>query len=304
MAFGVRKYQERCIMKRCHFRPVLISILSVFFALTSTKGLPWWDEGHMVIAQIAYNRLDSNTRDEVDRLIEKFAEYAPEASDFVSAATWMDGLKYYGLEVFNEWHFIDIPYNPYGIPNIPSVGKENVLWAVTEAEETLRSKKSEDFQRALALRFLIHFVGDAHQPLHCINRYTWLHPDGDKGGNLFPLDPGCKEKELHAFWDNAAGIFGDNSDNLKANIREYADDIVEKVPPERVPEWESKDPNVWAWESYQVGINVAYSNITPGAKPSKDYIENAQSAARRRLALGGYRLAALLISIFGGNDAQ
>jgi hypothetical protein len=66
----------------------------------------------------------------------------------------------------------------------------------------LKHTNSEDEAKSLALRLLIHYYGDVHQPLHSSDRYTEEHPDGDKGGNSFPLKFHYKANELHAVWDN------------------------------------------------------------------------------------------------------
>jgi len=62
--------------------------------------------------------------------------------------------------------------------------------------------KSEVEGQSLSLRLLIHFYGDIHQPLHCSDRYTESHKEGDKGGNMFPVKNHYSANELHAVWDN------------------------------------------------------------------------------------------------------
>jgi hypothetical protein len=69
---------------------------------------------------------------------------------------------------------------------------------------------SEDAQAAQALRFVIHFVGDIHQPLHCATRVSHAHPEGDRGGNLFMVavsdeNGSSHPAKLHGYWDGELG---------------------------------------------------------------------------------------------------
>ena len=65
----------------------------------------------------------------------------------------------------------------------------------------MKHAKSEDEGKSQALRLLIHYYGDVHQPLHIANRYTKDLPSGDRGGNDFPLKYHYTANELHAVWD-------------------------------------------------------------------------------------------------------
>lgn len=254
----------------------------------------WGATGHMLVAQIARDTMKPATRSEVDRLTKVLAQYAPMVLDFAPAATWMDQIKGYDLRAFNNWHFINTAYNPDNLPNLPVVGQETVVWAIGQALTTLKSTKAADFEKALALRFLIHFAGDIHQPLHCINRYTTSQPMGDRGGNDFPIT-GAAQTELHAFWDDTANLFPSvDPKSWKGKIPTFAKQIEQAVPKSKVPQWTVSDPNAWAQESYQLAVSNAYANITENSKPSDTYTQQAQAVIRQQLALGGYRLAALL----------
>jgi hypothetical protein len=248
----------------------------------------------MLVAQIARDTMKPATRSEVDRLTKLLSSYAPAVLDFTPAATWMDQIKGYDLRAFNNWHFINTAYNPDNLPNLPKTDQETVVWAINQALTTLQSAKAADFEKALMLRFLIHFVGDIHQPLHCVNRYTTARPTGDRGGNDFPIT-GEPQNELHAFWDDTANIFPYvDPKNWRGKIPAFAKQIEQTVPKSKVPQWTVSDPNVWAQESYQLAVNTAYANIAENSKPSDAYTQAAQATIRERLALGGYRLAALL----------
>ena len=87
-----------------------------------------------------------------------------------------------------------------------------------------------------------------------------------------------------------------------ASVRQIdRQDVVRAAPEGTVPEWMVDDPGVWAAESLELATNVAYGKILPGARPSPEYAAQVTEVTRRRLALGGYRLAAMLNSLFGAS---
>ncbi len=96
----------------------------------------------MITAQIAYDQLEPGVRQEVDRLISVLAEFDPKMRDFVSAATWMDAIKAYGLNAFDQWHYYDAPINALGLDGFPPPNGENVVWAIRQANELVCRRPS------------------------------------------------------------------------------------------------------------------------------------------------------------------
>jgi len=76
--------------------------------------------------------------------------------------------------------------------------------------EDVRPSVSYSLGDSLNLRLLIHYVGDIHQPLHAVSRYTDSFPNGDEGGNLFMIPVNAEIKELHALWDSVVTKFGED----------------------------------------------------------------------------------------------
>jgi len=262
----------------------------------------------MITAQIAYNMLDDQAKKEVDRLIKTLAQYGPQMSDFAETSTWMDAIKRTGLNAFDIWHYRDAPYNADGLPEVAPAGEQNVVWAIKQATATLKSPDAGDFEKALMLRFLIHFAGDIHQPLHCVSRYTKALPAGDRGGNDFKIKTDFKYQDnLHSFWDAAANLYNNNIDTRlpgwKKLVESAAQDVMNKVPKNSLA-WTADDPEVWAKESYGLAVSYVYQNIEEGGTPSEAYVTGAQKIILERLAMGGYRLGALLQSIFGKHEEQ
>ncbi|MEM7584987.1 MAG: S1/P1 nuclease [Acidobacteriota bacterium] len=258
----------------------------------------WHDTGHMITAQIAYDELTDHARAEVDGLIAILAEEPPHRDHAVTASVWADDLKRQGVRIYDHWHYINLPVFGEGLVAHPEPEPRNVVWAIEQAVLILRGDAS-DHQKASMLGFLLHFVGDVHQPMHCASRYTRELPTGDRGGNELKLDH--EWSNLHLFWDDAAGLFPDFDERQwQPNIRRFADDVVRLVPKTSVPQWRRGDARAWAWESHGVAVEAAYAGIEDGAKPSPEYVARAREVARQRLAIGGYRLGALLNDIFGG----
>jgi len=291
--------------------PVSIAISLCLFLLMNV-ALGWGPGGHMIVAQIAYNHLNHHAKAEVDKLIKLRID--PEAItakslDFVNASHWPDDLR--PDESFAETlqlHFADFPFSDDGtaLPDLPD--KHNVITALKKYVKVLKYS-TNDAHRAEALRFIIHFVGDIHQPLHCTTRVTQESPDGDRGGNGFMLqvkNPNGKVQKvkLHSYWDGGIGSFPKAGPNFAppplSQIGPAAKSITAEFP-DTDAGWKAGGPfdyEGWAKESSELAQSVAYHDLDPNSQPSSQYNQKALNTVRKRVAWGGYRLAALLNEIF------
>ena len=305
------------------------TICRVFIALallltTQTSALAWHDTGHMIVAQVAYLRLTPAAKARVDSLLVPTpgrrplitlcaGYYTPETCektyDPVQIAVWMDDFRGDSLNsTYDTWHYIDFKPIWDGIPERTNVGAqpENVLSRINWAINVLRTGTGSNKTDAETLGFLYHLVGDVHQPLHAATRYSAANPNGDAGGNGFRIQiPGeTRPSSLHFFWDSAAGQYGSESPKRpldaagKAGILALAEAAMKEYPADSVPEWKDLDPHTWVVESNTLAREVVYKNITENAAPSKAYTEAAQKLIRKRLALGGYRMAGVLNALF------
>ena len=275
----------------------------------------------MLTAAVAQKRLRPAIFDEARRLLAVAASAYPSSSTFIGSSVWADNIKRIpNLYTFNNWHFVDFPYAD-GVAACShfKIDPENITYALSTQFETLRSLTSGPWARAFALRMVVHLVGDIHEPMHCITRCSQEHPKGDLGGNLFKLeDPtGSHLSNLHKFWDAMGGQYV----NTIAKLCPYGDwDFCESHENERemevakeaeriVAEWpissfstyneEETIPDVrlfmeWGRASFDIAKAKAYADIKEGFAPSKNYTNFVQQYTRGRVALGGYRLAALL----------
>ena len=97
------------------------------FFIFIVPSFSWNEEGHMIIAQIAYKQLDQYCIEQIDNMINIFNNFFPKFSNRWSAATWMDKIKTDHIKVFSDWHFINRPFNPQSV-SIHNYSKINIIW--------------------------------------------------------------------------------------------------------------------------------------------------------------------------------
>lgn len=168
---------------------------------------------------------------------------------------------------------------------------------------------SEDEAKSLALRLIIHYMGDIHQPLHCSDRYTEELPKGDKGGNSFPLKYHYSSNELHAVWDNVIYAYHKNpkrpfTENSWLDFGALADDLVGQFSFKK-SEIETVDFKQFKDESFKIAVNV-YDGLKEGKDQvvPAEYIVKWAPVAKRRVVLAAHRLVYLIEQIFDAKNTQ
>jgi hypothetical protein len=161
------------------------------------------------------------------------------------------------------------------------------------------SSGASDQLRSYDLVWTLHLVGDLHQPLHTIGRYTAQISGGDRGGNAEMVTPATGETiALHAYWDR---IFGGYSSVFGAISDADERGGLASVTPDATAAQES-DPSVWAQESFELAKKFAYAppvrTDTNPVELTRDYESNARNTARSQAALAAARLANLLNQAF------
>lgn len=281
----------------------------------------WWDPGHLVTAMIAYLNLDDTARERVDELTAVLQRDYPYMNHFISTGPWPDDLKAEGVHVYDTWHYTNLPWNRNNIA-IPDKPEVDVIWAINEAVSILSDKRPRSVEQARQLAFLVHFVGDIHQPLHSTSVFTNELPGGNVGGNAFNLEG--KWRNLHMLWDDGCGFlspyndinpYGEAKDDLSREeirrIEALARQLMQEFPESKITGIELTDPDFWALESHKLAVKYAYRGVNgendrgryiflePGGTPSDRYLEQGQKIVRERLAAAGYRLAKLLNEALG-----
>ena len=185
------------------------------------------------------------------------------------------------------WHFIDTPFTQDGTNPLPATPKPNAATEIALLRAALASNKSDKL-KSYDLVWLLHLVGDVHQPLHSSTRVSSNEHGGDNGGNNVKLCANCKD-ELHAFWD---GLPGDSAKPGAAIT--YARGLAPADPALAAKNHESD----WIQESFMIAQQDVYTDpIGLGDGPftvTATYKDNAQKIAAQRVALAGERLANLI----------
>ncbi len=287
----------------------LYAFLAALLLFFQTPAHSWWDFGHMVISEIAYEQLEPQVKEKADDLISILAPLNPRTPDFITASCWADDIKDEGINAFWSWHGSAYPYDPDRILSkekskaiYDSFKDHDVIYAIKEATLTLKDPNASMFAKALMLRFLLHCVGDIHQPLHCTTLYSKDFVKGDTAGIKFKIKGFTNLDTLHSLWDS---IFQLGSDRLErpltseglAKVQEMAKDFQNQYPMKMFPELMELNPIQWRKESHELGAVYAYDGIKPFEVPSEEYQNRCRIIASKQVTLAGYRLGILLNDI-------
>ena len=299
----------------CELSKKAMAFAAVFLTLsTPTVLLGWGAGGHMMVAHIAFGRLNPNAKAQVQKLLAvpiNPPAVTAKSPDFVNASHWADDVKHLtGFEFSGDLHFVDIPFATDGTRLPSDLPKpENLVKALGHYVDVLKTSTDQN-EQAQALRFIIHFVGDIHQPLHCATKVDKKHREGDRGGNDLLIkvrrNGNVASVNLHSYWDGGIDSFpkqGPGPTFTPPPLSQIAPAAatVTNGNPATDPALKLDQPfdfQGWADESNKLARDVAYKNVVSGKQPSAAYRNAAVKAARKRVAFGGYRLAALLNAIW------
>jgi hypothetical protein len=290
----------------------------------SVPAFAWDCTNHIVIMNIARRNLKRSALSRVEEL-SKSLTLTKLRYDGLTIACFLDdarGHPYYDFT--RKWHFIEKPFRadkPDEIIAQDQVQDEDEYWKdllsalqsiiqeMKKRRDGTADKKSKVTDSEL-LAYLTHLVGDGHNPLHCATRISDEHPKGDSGGNRFKLsDP---KTNLHAYWDRAGGLFEKSdfkrdlrselsnrlSKDDKVQIDAYTNEVISKFAANS-PEAQNLDPAVWIKESFDLARTQVYVGIKEEGKVDEEYKAKVIAICSARMALAGYRLAALLNQLYG-----
>ncbi|MBD2505149.1 S1/P1 nuclease [Anabaena azotica] len=318
------------MLKRHFFiKVVVIAILSAI-VIWQQPAFAWNKAGHMVSGAIAYSELKPNhpqVIEEIATILKEHPEYSkfeaqwnalnqsdisPEAKNlylFMWAAKWPDEAR--DNNTFNRptWHYINFPYQPDRSSNsIPReiLDEENILFAFQKNLDVIQSNPSNS-DKAVAICWLFHLIGDVHQPLHTTKLITnqYPEPEGDRGGTSFYIRvrPDNQTISLHKFWDDL--ILG--SERFQT-VRNTATRLRATYQRNQLPQLRETKFNNWAKsESFKIARQDVYLNgILSGSSDKNDgkvlpenYAATAKPIAERQMSLAGYRLADVFNQLFG-----
>ena len=301
--------------------------MKIAFLMLPAQAAAWNIPGHMLSGAIAYQilqRESSATIPTVRSILQmhpwyeipwrgelgKLPQTQRDEMLFMFAAGWADNIRRGDPAASRPaWHHIRLAFKPEGEPlNIetkPSE-RENILTAIL-TNERIAARATDPQQRAIGLAWLVHLVGDIHQPLRTIALYTREYPHGDRGGNeaCVRVAQNRAPVTLRSLWDNLL-----TSSRNPRTIRNLATNMRSKFPKAALRKLASAEAETWAQESYEIAKKIAYQNGAMRGTPKgqhKDcrdvtdalvlpdgYLKIARQIANRRVMLAGYRLADLL----------
>ncbi|MFY0183133.1 endonuclease [Stenotrophomonas maltophilia] len=266
--------------------PSLLPATALALALTlvSTDALAWGAQGHRLVARIAETRLTPQTQAEVDRLL------AAEPDPTLHAiAPWADQLraKDPGLGKRSAgWHYVNIGEDDCHYEVQKHCRNGNCVVEALKAQTAILGDRSKsDAERAQALKFVVHFAGDIHQPMHA----GYGH---DKGGNDFQVQFNNRGTNLHSLWDS--GMLNEQT----LDDDQYLKRLL-ALPKPAFATRSNIDADAVQWAEASCRIAIA-----PGVYPDKRTLEPSYAAtyrpvAERELRLAGERLAVLLNDTLG-----
>jgi hypothetical protein len=258
-------------MFRAAFR---LALGAAALAAGASPAFAWGKTGHRVVASIADPGLSAEARAHV-RLI-----LGTESLD--EASTWPDDMRsdpaLFWQKTSTPWHYVTVAGTHY--ESAPPEG--DAVTALRRFRAILLDPAAPRAERELALRFVIHIVGDLHQPLH-------VGKPGDRGGNDVKVTFAGRPTNLHSLWDSAL------VDDSQLSFSEFAERLQRRTTPEQVIEWSASDPMVWIRESAEIRPTIYPTGTT---ELGWDYVYKFRPVIERRLQQGGIRLAAYLNELF------
>jgi len=282
----------------------VLSCATVFNVIQTCSALAWGDEGHEVVALVAQSFLEPDVRKRVTALLASDPDNLT-GHDMASAATWADKFRDANMngsrERTRQWHFVDIEITApnldeacFNHPSIPTgttasngPAADCVVDKIQEFAGELANPSIDVEERVAALKFVLHFVGDLHQPLHSSD-------DHDRGGNDKRVSAsGLGAGNLHHFWDT------EFVNQLGPDSKTIASDLIGHITRDQQSQWQSGNPTEWAQETFRIAKADAYGQLPePNAhgsfRLSDDYVTTATNDVALQLSKAGVRLATIL----------
>jgi hypothetical protein len=266
---------------------------AIAVCLLPSPALAWGKTGHRVVAAIADTQLSGLARAHVREILGG-------AESLDEAANWPDEMRSapgaFWQKTATPWHYVTL--NGITYDHAPPEG--DALQALNHFRAVLQDPKASLTDKQLALRFVVHLVGDLHQPLHAGKCC-------DKGGNDVKVTFFGKPTNLHAVWDSAL------PDNEQLSFTELATKLERHISNQDVLDWWDINPRDWISESAEIRDTV-YPTAADMPKPVKgkrrkkgvqvvpdlsySYVYRFTPVMERRLQQGGVRLAAYLNDVF------
>jgi hypothetical protein len=261
-------------------RRFVVALAVVFAVASVAEG--WGTKGHGITGIIADKLLSEDARKGVEELLGR--------TRLQWVSTWADVIRDENPDTA-PWHYVNIAPGAEGYDAARDC-KEGacVVAKIEEFKLRIVDKSLDKSARVHALKWLVHLVGDIHQPLHCANA-------ADYGGNAIHVTLDGERYNLHELWDTTF------IERQHLEEGTYARALMDEIRPEDVKAWQGGDAAAWANESWKLCNIWAYRDerdqpIADGAKLTRTYLTTRIPVIDAQLKKAGVRLAGLLNEAF------
>ena len=262
--------------------PILLLLLLLGVG-TSLFANDWGKTGHRIVGEIAERQLSDDVKDIVYDILD--------GESLAVVSTWADEMRSNpNWRPYDKWHYVNLPLD-LEYPDV-DVPEENVVTIIERCVAILKSPSSDKEMKKFYLKYLVHLVGDLHQPMHT-GRYE------DYGGSKIYLTfKGRKGSDnrtnLHVLWDSNL------IDDFKMSYTEWSNHLQNKYRKEVVKQSNTLE---WTFESHWWARDI-YKNTPDGSYLSYDYVYKYQPVLEKRLYYAGVRLGNLIQDIFGNYNNE
>ena len=237
----------------------------------------WWDMGHRIVARIADERLTPRARQAVRHILG--------GQSLADASVWADNIRNYRHDA-DPLHYVNIPLRATSYDSARDCRNGRCIIAAIAADRrVLADASASPDDRAEALRFLVHFMGDLHQPLHVAD-------NADRGGNRRVVYLAGEKTNLHAIWD------GKLLEHLGMTESAYLDRLRREMDTLDLATLERGTVVDWAMEGHRIAVERAYRLPRSGCIGER-YLEANRRIIDRALIAAGVRLARVLNDALG-----
>ena len=267
---------------KTHVRKLFSVVVAlVLLCCYSLPAFAWGPAGHRIVAMIAQQNIKPQTRTRIKQILGNNVS-------LVSVATYADAVRDRFPHTYNN-HFVDIPkdntsYDPaHDCKADPEKG-DCVLAALERFRAEALDPNESIGRRRFALKFIVHLVGDMHQPLHCSD-------NDDRGGNDVKVKWFGDDSNLHKVWDSKI------IDNAELTEQEFVDALVTDLTPQEIADLKKGNLLRWALEAHTLAKTNAY-NTPANLELGDDYYDQNWATVDKQLLRGGMRLARVLDWMF------
>lgn len=251
--------------------------VSAILLACGLSAFGWSQKGHDTVAYIAQKHLTPATQAAVDSLLDGYS--------LVYWANWLDNASHtIDYEYTKTWHYKNIDKDKT-FENAPNIKEGNIVEAIYSQVGVLADSTAMKDEKALALKMVVHFLGDIHQPLH-------MGRASDRGGNYHSVRFFKGKTNLHSVWDNKLP----NAAHAWSHS-EWQEEIDRLSPDKMVEIVQGGNPLKWGKETYEI-CKVIYDQTPEDSNIEYDYIATWTPTVEMQFEKGGLRLADVLNSVF------